>query len=223
MKTINQVIDTFQQSQAASAQPRQSSEGSQPGQQKITSKAIETLWDKMSAMFGHRWTASFGEKTDPDQVWFRCLQDLTGKDIANGLSAVALSGMEWPPTAPQFRDMCIHHNVSNLLDADQAYAELVRFVRGGGRSYELLSPETYFTYRNMDVWNWRTLSAEKAEKVFKSAFKSTIQHAKNGGEFPPVPTAAISREMPKPSGVVSESGRARAKQIMGDLLKMMKA
>ena len=173
-------------------------------------------------MFGHRWTASFGETTDPDGVWFRCLQDLTGQEIANGLNAVARSGMDWPPAAPQFREMCVNHAISNLKSADEAYLEISKFVRGGSRDYSLLSPATYFAYRNLDVWNWRTMNVEKAERAFKTAYKLAIDHARNGGEFPDVPTAGISRDMPKPSGVVTESSRKKGKQILSELMAAMK-
>lgn len=173
-------------------------------------------------MFGHRWTASFGEETDPDGVWLRCLEDLTAKDIGAGLNAVAVSGMEWPPTAPQFREMCLNRPVGNMPGVEEAYLEVSKFVRGGSRDYSLLSPSTYFAYRNLDIWSWRQLSVEKAERAFKTAYKAAIEHARKGGEFPDVPTAAISRDMPKPSGVISKSDRAKAKAMISDLLAMMR-
>jgi len=64
----------------------------------------------MISMFGHRWTASFGEKTDPDGVWIKVLAGVTPRQIADGLNAVLESGEKWPPSAPEFRAMCLKKN-----------------------------------------------------------------------------------------------------------------
>lgn len=224
MKTINSVLDTFQQSQAEKQHPQSSGDSQQGPQRKVTTRTIEMLWDKMSAMFGHRWTSSFGEKTDPDGVWMRCLQELTPHDIGNGLNAVALSGMDWPPTAPQFREMCVNHALINLPSADEAYFELCHFMRSGSRNYQLLSPATYWAWRTLDHWNFRHMNADKAEKTFRAAYKLALDHARKGGEFAPVPVASLESGIKKGGGVViSEATRKKGKRIMNELMEMMRS
>jgi hypothetical protein len=176
----------------------------------------------MAAMFGHRWTASFGEQTDPGDVWARCLQGLTPQDIANGLGVVAISGAEWPPTAPQFREMCLNHSIAGLPTADDAYFEIQKFVRGGSRNFQLLSPATYWAWRNLDLWTWRILPSEKSEKVFRASYKQAIEHAKRGGEFPEPPAAAIEGR-PTESVARTEESLQRAKETMAEIMRMMGA
>ncbi len=61
----------------------------------------------MTSLYGHRWTSSFGESTDPDGVWARALEGVTPRQIADGLNAVVRSGLDWPPSAPEFRKLCL--------------------------------------------------------------------------------------------------------------------
>lgn len=61
----------------------------------------------MTSMFGHRWTGSFGESTDPDGVWGKALAGVTPRQIADGLNAVLQGGYDWPPSAPEFRKLCL--------------------------------------------------------------------------------------------------------------------
>lgn len=61
----------------------------------------------MNSMFGERWIRSFGERTDPDGTWSRALAGLTPRQIADGLNAVLRLGEKWPPSAPEFRAMCL--------------------------------------------------------------------------------------------------------------------
>lgn len=62
----------------------------------------------MSETYGHRWTSSFGESPRPEHAWAKHLTGLNGKQIANGLAQLSnLDNEGWPPSAPQFRTMCL--------------------------------------------------------------------------------------------------------------------
>lgn len=78
---------------------------------------------KMTEMYGHRWTASFGEKADPDHSWASVLKGITGQQIANGLNALVDKPDEydWPPPANVFRAMCLQ--VPGLPSEAQAWDE----------------------------------------------------------------------------------------------------
>lgn len=60
----------------------------------------------MASMYGHRWTSAFGDEVDPDRVWQSTLKEITVDQIKHGMNRVAQSGSAWPPSAPEFRDMC---------------------------------------------------------------------------------------------------------------------
>jgi hypothetical protein len=58
----------------------------------------------MVETFGHKWTSSYG--LDPSPAWKDGMADLTIDEVRRGLSALKNWREEWPPTMPQFRDLC---------------------------------------------------------------------------------------------------------------------
>ncbi len=58
-------------------------------------------------MFGHKWVSSYGAAIDPDKVWFATLGGVSDEQIKEGLKRLAESGQEWPPSAPEFRKLCL--------------------------------------------------------------------------------------------------------------------
>jgi hypothetical protein len=86
---------------------------------------LEKLWETMSETYGHRWTSSFGESPRPDHAWAKHLTGLNGKHIANGLSQLSnLDNDGWPPSAPQFRTMCLQ--VPGLPTEAEAWDQALR-------------------------------------------------------------------------------------------------
>lgn len=77
----------------------------------------------MTEMYGHRWTASFGEKADPDHSWASVLKGLNGTQIANGLNALVEKpdDFDWPPPANVFRAMCLQ--VPGMPSIQDAWTE----------------------------------------------------------------------------------------------------
>lgn len=71
-----------------------------------SARLVETVWQWMSSMFGHRWTSSFGDAIDPDRVWSAALAGLDEQQVRAGMRAVMDAGDEWPPSAPEFRRLC---------------------------------------------------------------------------------------------------------------------
>lgn len=72
-------------------------------------ETIRILWEKMAAIFGHKWVSSFGE-TD-DGTWLRVLSGLTREQIAAGLRACLNRNDVWPPGAAEFRRLCLPEKV----------------------------------------------------------------------------------------------------------------
>lgn len=40
-------------------------------------------------------------------MWAACLKGITQDQIKHGLNQCAVRGLEWPPSAPEFRALCI--------------------------------------------------------------------------------------------------------------------
>ena len=66
---------------------------------------IWEIWQRMTEMYGHRWTSQQGE--EPNDTWLRGLHDLSTADLGCGLVACRDSAEGWPPTLPEFRAMCV--------------------------------------------------------------------------------------------------------------------
>lgn len=86
---------------------------------------LEQLWQTMTETYGHRWTSSFGVLPKPDHAWAKHLTGLNGRQIANGLALMSNLDTEgWPPSAPQFRKLCLE--VHGLPPTDQAWGEALQ-------------------------------------------------------------------------------------------------
>lgn len=81
----------------------------------------------MTQTYGHKWTSSFGDAPKADHAWAKILGGLNGKQIAAGLHRMIEIGQtdpevaKWPPSAPDFRAMCMH--VPGLPPVDRAWHE----------------------------------------------------------------------------------------------------
>lgn len=86
---------------------------------------LEKLWITMTQTYGHRWTSSFGDVPKADHAWAKILGGLSGKQLANGLRGLVERAMTeegaWPPSAPEFRAMCVQ--VQGLPPVDRAWHE----------------------------------------------------------------------------------------------------
>jgi len=63
-------------------------------------------------MYGHRWVSSFGAEVDPDGTWQAIISGLTSKQVQCGVDACREKCLEWPPSAPEFRKLCLGDNES---------------------------------------------------------------------------------------------------------------
>lgn len=74
---------------------------------------MENLWERMTHLYGHKFTSTYGEfatangvLTDVAQTWASALQGLVGDQLADGLRACIDCGEAWPPSVPEFVGMC---------------------------------------------------------------------------------------------------------------------
>lgn len=86
--------------------PRQQSTVSDPRQASNAPMAVmNRLWLRMAEIFGHKWVSSYGET--PNESWCRCLAGVDPGQIATGLNALLDRSDPWPPTAIEFRNLCL--------------------------------------------------------------------------------------------------------------------
>lgn len=126
-KQVGEVISSaLDQHQTGCA--KQSTEAEQSGPKRVEPlrmELMEKLWVTMVETYGHRWTANFGESPRPDHAWSKHLTGLNGKQIANGLAQLSsLNSDGWPPSAPQFRSMCLQ--MPGLPGESEAWEQALR-------------------------------------------------------------------------------------------------
>lgn len=89
--------------------------------EKLSQSNLDKLWLVMTETYGHRWTSNFGVSADQNHAWAKHLSGLAGRQIANGLSALSGVVDGWPPSAPEFRALCLQ--VPGLPSEAQAWDE----------------------------------------------------------------------------------------------------
>ena len=99
MQSISQLI----------TQPLQRSEQSTQNEKRIdqdlNERLIDRLWEVMTDLFGHKWTSS--HDFSDNGSWTSFLEDLNGKQFKAGIDAMKDWTESWPPTATDFRNMCL--------------------------------------------------------------------------------------------------------------------
>ncbi|MEE9118192.1 MAG: hypothetical protein V3U02_06330, partial [Calditrichia bacterium] len=60
----------------------------------------------MTQIYGHKWLSSYGED-DADNTWLTGLEDLPVEMVREGLERCLSRPDTWPPTLPEFRQLCI--------------------------------------------------------------------------------------------------------------------
>jgi hypothetical protein len=156
----------------------------------------------MTEIYGHRWSATFGESTDGNsaaETWAKGLAGVTGPQLADGLKACITSSDPWPPTLPQFRSMCL--GIPSLVS--------IRAEINGKGDH---TPFAMLVWQRLDSYQFRQVSAKDAERMLVGAYEDAREFVMRGGALPEV-VAAVEHEEKKPVPVSPEV----AKKHMLDL------
>ena len=115
-KTISQLITQPLQGSGQSTQQNKHSAT------ELNERLIDRLWEVMTDLFGHKWTSS--HDFSDNGSWTSFLEDLNGKQFKAGIDALKDWTESWPPTATDFRNMCLGRarggEEQNMIAAQQA-------------------------------------------------------------------------------------------------------
>lgn len=189
-----------------------------PDGSKIPSRRIlRHLWSKMAGMYGHRWVSSFGDSperdddgslqpglTDAGAMWAEALKGLTPDAIASGVRRSVLTPSGFPPTAPEFRAMCL--SIPSLAHV-QLLVGRAHLVDDTDLQRFLLLVMRFFDPWRVDhdepkAWGW----------MVRDAYTLACEHVMAGHELPMLPAGALAdpgkkkyeRPTPAPDAVVQE-------------------
>lgn len=152
---------------------------------------LDDLWLRMAAMFGHTWVNQYGVAPHGigGDTWAAVLADLRAGQIGIGLQAAVAQGSAWPPSAPQFRAMCM-----GIPDFAVIRRELA--ATGSQRS-----PFAQLVWQNLDACRYKNAATDQADRLLREAYESASQHVMRGGALPEPMT-----ELPAP--IVDENAKA---------------
>lgn len=145
---------------------------------------IERIFDKMLLEYGKKFVDQWSG-TDPDKLvahWATELSGYTGIEIKRGLDAMK---KEWPPTLPEFKNLCRHQ-----ADSTESYWEAIEGLqeRLNGRFGTWTHPAIYNAARSL---SYDLLSQPHA--AMKSRWQVAIDRemSKNAWEAIPAPSLAL--------------------------------
>ena len=170
-----------------------------PSRARLSVSQIETLWARMAAVYGHRWTSSYGD--DPGgmagDTWAAGLSGLTGSQLARGLEACVASSDPWPPSLPDFRAAClgIPPLASVRLDTGKA------------------SPFTRLVWQHLDSYRYKQAPSDQADRLLREAYELAREHVMRGGALPDDPAGELSAEKPTPKPADPERAAAAIDEI----------
>ena len=103
-----------------------------------------------------------------------------------------------------------------LPDEDKAFRQAVYATRQRGSSdWSRIHPAVYWSYLQLDAYNWRQEKEETATKKFCVIYRKAIDKAVKGFQFPATPKAL---EAPKQfKSMRKEKGQARMKALLASV------
>jgi hypothetical protein len=158
----------------------------------------------MAHMFGRTWTSQYG--VDPAggaaDTWSGALAGVTHEQIAVGLQETIALGLEWPPSAPRFRAMCIGVPSLAQVRHDLKYPPEQRtpFMR------------QVWSYMDRDSYNCG--DEFRFDRAVNEAYELTCRHVITGGELPPELAGVIGfQKRTKPVPASDATARAELSRI----------
>lgn len=157
----------------------------------IPDRHLRRVWERMTAIYGPRWTSSMGvvpvnedgSLTVSGDTWAQGLSGLTPDQIAHGLRSCLATDSGWPPTLPEFRAKCV--DVPPITDVRAQ-------LRGEFKDF---APFTLMVYRRLDFWNYRRAETRQAEHMLSEAYNDAKGALLRGEPLPEIPRQ-LEQHMP---------------------------
>ncbi|WP_324731001.1 replication protein P [Pseudomonas paeninsulae] len=142
---------------------------------------------------------------DHSHAWASVLGGITGQQIAVGLNALVISAEKWPPTAPEFRGLCIAAPTAESLGLpteDQAYAEACRKSHPSAAGAKWSHEAVYHAATETGFFNLTALPMDASRKLFCRNYAITVRLLIEGKPLKAMPLALPE----KVDGRVTEEG-----------------
>jgi len=153
---------------------------SEDAARRLSDRLINRIWEKMSAIYGHRWVSAYGVHVDEfgqlsaaAETWAQGLSGLSREHLQHGFDALLKAGLEWPPTLPEFRDLCAARaDVPDLAAAVRLLANASS--RDGSLVDRYRHPLVLAIALEVDMYALRTASMDRAFRLVGPVYKRLI-------------------------------------------------
>ena len=166
---------------------------------------IAKLFDRFEAFYGDLWVTRYGgsDLAKVRRIWGEELADLSGEEIALGVKACR--GAKFPPTLPEFRQLC-----RPPIDFEQAYAEAVEQMRLREDGKDRWShPSVFWAAVTIGSFDLRNC----AWKVVEARWRKVLQAELDKGEWQPIPPRAVALPPPPESKATREAIEAKVASL----------
>lgn len=98
-------------------------------------KIVAFLWIQLAEIYGTKFITQFGARHS--LAWEEVLSDLSIQDIGLGLKNLTTEERfeSWPPTALEFRNLCLKRKKISIPDVNKIYMEAKNLANGYGSEH----------------------------------------------------------------------------------------
>lgn len=168
------------------------------------------LWQLMAELYGHKWTSVHG-LADESGNWGKALGGIDKYQLAAGIRVCTQSGDPWPPSAPEFRAMCLSGgDVQGIPNVADAWREAVE-ASTAPTEFRYSHPIVREAGRLTDWYSIRTGTpkAETVQNRFNKRYADLVARLQRGEPLV---------DGQKLIGLDAELGQAGAAQLVGERL-----
>jgi len=128
----------------------------------LTENHIKKIWVKMTRVYGHKWSSNFG--SSDDGTWLSALKEIPEAMIVAGLNKCLTRQDPWPPSLPEFRQMCL-----NLPSVDKIYQEVTQ--------NRITNELSLLVRKKIPSWDWQTKTEKQLKGMVSVAYDELYEQA----------------------------------------------
>jgi len=145
---------------------------------------------RMLSIYGHKWSSHLGVAddgtgalTDAAKTWQKGLAGITVEQIKHGFDVLIFKNHDWPPSLPEFRELCLSKSVDNAPTLDYVVLNLVMVsTRKGSVATRYRHPLALAVsmHDGVDMFALRTAKLVDAKRMIKPAYEHCLKNGWNG-------------------------------------------
>jgi len=149
----------------------------------LTDKAMSQLFERMTYIYGHKWTTLMGDAVDDKgeltlaaKTWQAGLIGITTKQLGKGLERTTISHNAWCPSLPDFRAMCLYRDdVPSVTTLVHVLLKSMRSDENVAKRYQhpialAIAQDTRFL-----AYEFRSSSLKQCEAMIQPIYDELLQ------------------------------------------------